>query len=70
MRKDIILLFPSSTLNVLTYPLVLGIFKTNDYMVLPKDLIKYLELVFILTNFEMTILSILISQIFIGLFTS
>ena len=32
--------------------------------------IKYLELVFALTNFEITILSVLTSQIFIGFFVA
>ena len=56
MRKDINLLFPSLTLNVLAYPLILGIFKTNGLMVLSRYPIKYLKLIFALTNFEITML--------------
>ena len=61
--KDINLLFlslnPSLTpsLHVLTYPLILGIRKSNSLIALSEYPIKYLELVFILTNFEITILS-------------
>ena len=54
-----------SPLNVLTYLLILGIIKTHGLIVLSKYPIKYLELVFVLTNFEITILSTLTSQIFI-----
>ena len=55
-RKDI------STL--LTYSLILGNIKTNDLITLSKYSMKYLELVFLSTNFERTILSTLPSQIF------
>ena len=65
-QKNINLFCLLSTLNVSTYPLILGIIKTNDFTALSKYLIKYLELVFALTNFEMTILSTLTSEIFIG----
>ena len=41
--------------------------KTNGLIVLSKYPVKYLELVFVLTNFEVTILSTLTSQNFIGL---
>ena len=72
IRKDINLLIlslsPFSTLNVLIYPLILGIIKTNALIVLSKYLFKYLELVFVLINFEITILSTLTSQIFTGFF--
>ena len=48
MRKDIKFLFlflsPSSTLNVLSYPLILGIIKTNGLVTLSKNPIKYSEL--------------------------
>ena len=54
------------TLNVLTYPLILGIIKSNCLIALSKYPIQYLESVFVLTNFEITILSTLIFQIFIG----
>ena len=58
---------PSLTLNVLTYQLILEIIKTNVLTVLSNfDPIKYLELIFVLTNFEITILLKLTSQIFIG----
>ena len=59
MLKDFNLLFHSLTLNVLTYPLILGIIKTNGLIVLSQYPIKYLELVFVCTNFEKTILSTL-----------
>ena len=60
-------LTPSLTLNVLTYPLILGIIKTNGLIPLSNFIpIKYLELVFVLTNFEITILSTLSSQILTG----
>ena len=50
-----ILMFTSLTLNILIYPIILGIIKTNGLMVLSKYPIKYLQLVFVLTNFEVTI---------------
>ena len=50
-------LSPSFTLNVLTYPLILGIIKTNGVITLYKHPIKYLGLVFVSTNFEITIVS-------------
>ena len=46
IQKDINLLFPSLILNVLTYPLILGIIKTNGLIVLSKYQIKYLEFCF------------------------
>ena len=70
MWKDINLLFPFLTLNVIAYPLILDIFKTTGLTVLSEYPIKYLELVFILTNFEIAILSTLTSQIFVGLFAA
>ena len=63
-------LSPSLTLNVLTYPLISGIIKTDSLIVLSKYQIKYLELVFVSINFEITILSTLTSTIFIGFFLS
>ena len=60
----------SLTLNVFTYSLILGIIKTNGLIALPKYLIKYLKLVFDSINFEITILSTLTSQIFIGFFAA
>ena len=36
MWKDINLLFPSLTLNIITYPLILGILKTNGLLVLSE----------------------------------
>ena len=57
-------LFLSSALNVLTYPFILGTTKTNGFISLSKYPIKYLELVLVLNNFEITILSTLTSQIF------
>ena len=62
-------MFPSLTLNVLAYPLV-GIIKTNGLIVLSKHPIKYLELLFVLTYFEITISVTLTSQILIGLFAA
>ena len=54
-------------LNVLTYLLILDIIKTNDITASSNFIqFKYLELVFVLTNFEKTILSTLTSQICIG----
>ena len=53
IRKDINLLPPFLTLNVLMYPIILGIIKT---IALSKYPIKCLELVFILTNSEITTL--------------
>ena len=55
-------------LTFLTYPLILGIIKTDGLIVLSKYPIKYLELVFVSINFEKTILSTLPSQIIIGFF--
>ena len=70
IQKDINLLFlflsPSLTSYVLTYPLILGNIKTNGLITLSKYPIKYLQLVFVLINFEITILSTLTSQTFIG----
>ena len=63
-------LCPSLTLNVLAYPLILGIIKTNGLIALSKYSIKYLELVFVSINFEITILSTLTSQFFIGFFAA
>ena len=60
-------LFTSLALNDLTYPLILGNIKTNDLITLSKYSIKHLELVFVLTNFEITILSTLTSEKCIGL---
>ena len=52
----------SSTLNVIAYPLILGIIKTNALIALSNfNPVKYLELVFVLTNFEITMLSTLTS---------
>ena len=62
-RKDINLLFLSLSLNVLTYPLIFGTIKTNDIITLSNFIpVKYLELVFVLTNFEIIIVSTLTSQ--------
>ena len=70
IRKYTNLLFlslsPSLTLNVLTYPLILGIIKINGLMSLSIYPVKYLELDFVLTNFKITILLIITSQVFIG----
>ena len=70
MRKDINLLILSSTLNVLTYPLILGIIKTNGLIALSNFIpIKYLELVFVSINFQISVLSTLTSQILLGFFS-
>ena len=42
----------SLILNVLIHPVILGIIKANVFIALSKYSIKYLESVFILTNFE------------------
>ena len=60
----------SLTLNVLTYPLILSNIKTNGLIYLSKNPIKYLQTVFVSPNFEITILSILTSQIFIVFFAA
>ena len=69
IRKDIKLLFlflsPSSSLKNLTNPLILGKIKTNGFIALSKYPTKYLELSFVSTDFEKTILSTLTSQIYI-----
>ena len=68
VRKEISLLFlslsPSSTLNALINPLILGNMKINGLITLSKYPIKYLELVFVSTNFEITTLSTLSSGIY------
>ena len=64
--KTLLSLFSSLTLNVLTYPLILGIIKANGLITLSKYHVKYLQLVFALINFEITILSKLNSLFFIA----
>ena len=68
LRKGINLLFlflcSSFSLNILTYPLIIGNIKTNCL----KCVIKHLELIFVITNFDMTISSTLTSHMFLGLF--
>ena len=67
--RDINLLFLSSlTLNILTYLLILGNARANGLITLSKYPIKYLELVFISSNFGITILPPLTSQIFMEFF--
>ena len=44
-------------LNALKYPLISGNIKTSGLITLSKSPIKYLKLVFVLTNFEISILS-------------
>ena len=56
-HKNLLLLF--LTLNVLTYPLVLGKIKSNGLNI-------QWRLHFVLTNFEITMLSLLTFQIFIA----
>ena len=63
-------LFPSLTLNVLTYPLYLDNIKTNCLITSSNYPSKYSKLVFVSTNIEITILSVSIHQIFIGVFAS
>ena len=55
-----------SVLNAPTYPFILVIITTNGQISLSKYLIKYLQLVFLLTNFEITILSTLTFKFFIS----
>ena len=50
-----------------TCPLILVIIKTNGLVSLSKYPIKYLELAFVLTNFEITILTTLTTQFYIHL---
>ena len=72
IRKDIKILFlsstPSLTLNVSTYQLILDNINTNGLITLFKYPIKYLELVFVSTNVEMTKLLTSTSQVFKGFF--
>ena len=72
IQKDINLLFlslfSSSAWNALTYLLPLGNIKTNGLITLSNYPIKYLELVFVSTYFEMTILSTLTSGFFFFFF--
>ena len=72
IQKGINLLFLSLTLIIKTHQLILGNIKTNRLRTLSNYPIKYLEivfeLVFLSVNFEITILSILASQIFIYLY--
>ena len=62
-----LLLFPFLSLNVLTYPRIFGNKKTTGLVSSSKYPIKYLELFFV-SNFEITILSTLTSQVLIGFF--
>ena len=59
IQKDINLLLLCLSpllLNVLRYPIILGIIKTDGLIALSNFMsIKYLELAFVLTNFEITI---------------
>ena len=55
-----------SVLNAPTYPLILVTITTNGQISLSKYLIKYLQLVLLLTNFEITILSTLTFKFFIS----
>ena len=73
--KDINLLFLSLSsffkfkcLNIST--LILSISKINGLIALHKYQIQYLELIFVLTNFEINILSTLTHKIFIGIFSA
>ena len=65
---NLLLLFlsfsPSLPLEFLAYPLILGKIKTNGLITLSNYLIKYLELLFVSINFEITVLSASTSQIF------
>ena len=74
IQKEINLFFlslsPSLNLNVLTDPVMLNIIKTNGLIVLSKYSVKYLELIFVLPNFEITILSTLTAQVFVGFFAA
>ena len=58
-------LSPSLTGNFLTYPIILGNIETSGITTLYKHSIKCLQLVFISTNLEITILYTSISQTFI-----
>ena len=61
IRKDINLMFLSPTLNVSTYPIILGITKTNGLISLSKYPVKYLELDF--KTFLVLFLSLQISTL-------
>ena len=58
-------LSPSLTGNFLTYPIILGNIETSGITTLYKHPIKCLELVFVSTNLEITMLYASISQTFI-----
>ena len=61
-------LSPSLRLNVLTYLLIFDDIKTNGFITLSKYLMKYLQLSFVSTNFQMTILLTSTSQTFVVFF--
>ena len=56
MNLLLLSLSTSSTFKVLTYSPILDNIKTNDLITISKYPIESLDLVFILINFEMTIL--------------
>ena len=66
IRRGINLLFFS--LKVLKYPLISGNIKSSGLITLCENPIKYLELFFVSINFEITILSVLTSYIFIFIY--
>ena len=60
-------IFNFKCLNIYTN---FGIIKTNGHIALAKYPIKYLELLFTLISFEITILPTLTTQTFIGCFAA
>ena len=69
-QKNLCIWTRSHSVNLLTYPFILSNIKINGLITLSKYQIKYLQLVFVPINFELTILSILTSQIFIVFFAT
>ena len=71
-RHQFIILTLISTFifNLLIHLPIVGNIKTNGLITSSKYSIKYLELFFVSTNFEMNISSILTSQVFTGFFVA
>ena len=63
-------LSPYSPLNVLTYPLILGIIKFNSLIALYESSNKMVRIGFVSTNCEITVSSASTSQIFIRMFAA
>ena len=67
-QKYLLFLFLSAPLscNVIIYPIILDNIESNGFITSSKYSIKYLELLFIPTNFSMIVFSTCTLQIFIG----